>query len=122
MLEGLLALIGCELAGELIREALHAPVPGPVVGLFLLATLLALRGRGTAVPVPDGLDRASKALIGTMGLLFVPAGVGIITELRLLLQDWLPIVLAVLGSTVASLAVTGLVLHRGLRNRESSEQ
>jgi len=46
-----------------------------------------------------------------MGLLFVPAGVGIIAEAGLLRQQWLPIVAALLGSTVLSIAVTGLVMH-----------
>lgn len=117
---GLLTLIACELAGALIGEALHLPIPGPVLGLFLLAGLLAWRARGQAEPVPQDLGRTADILIQTMGLLFVPAGVGVITEAGLLRAEWLPIAAAVIGSTIASLAVTGLVLHRALRPHSGS--
>ncbi|MBV8123351.1 MAG: CidA/LrgA family protein, partial [Paucibacter sp.] len=114
---GLLTLIACELAGALIGEALHLPIPGPVLGLFLLAALLAWRMRGQTEPIPQDLGRTADFLIQAMGLLFVPAGVGVITEASLLRTEWLPIAAAVVGSTIASLAVTGLVLHRALHAR-----
>ena len=46
-----------------------------------------------------------------MGLLFVPAGVGIIAELGVLRREWLAILAGLLVSTVLGLAVTGLVMH-----------
>lgn len=46
-----------------------------------------------------------------MGLLFVPAGVGIIAEFGLVRKEWLPIAAALVGSTVLSIAATGLVMH-----------
>jgi putative effector of murein hydrolase LrgA (UPF0299 family) len=52
-----------------------------------------------------------------MGLLFVPAGVGIIAEAGLLREQWLPIVAGLIGSTILSLAVTGLVMHWTTRPR-----
>jgi len=39
MLTAFLYLIGCQLIGELIREMFHLPIPGPVIGMFLLAAL-----------------------------------------------------------------------------------
>ena len=57
------------------------------------------------------LGNTAETLIGHMGLLFVPAGVGIITELGVLRAEWLPITAGLIGSTVLSLAVTGLVMH-----------
>ena len=112
MLGAILSLIGCQLAGELIREAAHLPIPGPVIGMFLLAALLAVRGGKAGDTIPPALSRAADTLIGTMGLLFVPAGVGIITEAHLLREEWRPIVAALIGSTVLSVAVTGVIMHR----------
>ena len=56
-----------------------------------------------------------------MGLLFVPAGVGVITEGRVIGREWLPIAVAMMGSTLIGLAATGLVMscfttERGRRN------
>ena len=116
MSTALLTLIGFQLAGELVREALRVPIPGPVIGMFVLTAILAWRARrrsgaGASKPLED----AAEALIGSMGLLFVPAGVGVITEVDLLRREWLPIVAGVVGSTILSLAVTGLVMHWTLR-------
>ena len=52
-----------------------------------------------------------------MGLLFVPAGVGIVAEAGLVRKEWLPIAAGLIGSTVLSLAVTGLVMHWTTRRR-----
>jgi holin-like protein len=46
-----------------------------------------------------------------MGLLFVPAGVGVIVEFGVLRQNWLPILAGLLLSTILGLIVTGLVMH-----------
>ena len=112
MIAALLALLACQLLGELLRAALHLPIPGPVIGMFLLAAMLAWQARRKpARAIPAELDRVAELLIAYLGLLFVPAGVGIIAEGGLLRQEWLPIVAGVIGSTILSVAVTGLVMH-----------
>jgi len=122
MVEAFCTLLGFELLGELIRDALHLPLPGPVAGMLLLTIWLAWRGRalqpsGKAPAAP--LDQTAGALLEHMGLLFVPAGVGVIAEAGLLRQEWLPIVAGIIGSTVLSLTVTGLVMHHFLRQPEA---
>ena len=109
----LLILIGCQLIGEVMRTVLHLPIPGPVIGMFLLAAVLAARpsGRSGDPAAPSSLQRTADALIGHMGLLFVPAGVGVIAQVGLLRTQWFPIVAALVGSTVLSLIVTGLMMH-----------
>ncbi len=117
MLLAILVLMGCQLIGEGVRDAFDLPIPGPVIGMFLLAAVLACSGRQSRM-VPTALGPTADALIAHMGLLFVPAGVGIIAEAPLLGQQWIPILAAVVGSTVLSLAVTGLVMHRVMRGSE----
>jgi holin-like protein len=122
MLTAILCLIGCQLIGETVREVFHLPIPGPVIGMFLLAAILALRGGKADGAIPASLDRAADVLISHMGLLFVPAGVGIIAEAGLLRQQWLSIVAALIGSTVLSIAVTGLVMHWVTRWSDSADK
>jgi holin-like protein len=112
MLTAILSLTGCQLAGELVREIFDLPIPGPVIGLFLLAAVLArLSARSEDGAIPVALEDTGETLIANMGILFVPAGVGIITEADLLREEWLPVIAALIGSTVLSVAVTGLVMH-----------
>jgi holin-like protein len=109
-------LIAAQLIGEVLRRALHLPLPGPVIGMFLLAVTLVTVGRRWIQPKPDTnaappLTQLSNGLITNMGLLFVPAGVGIITEMSVLKQAWLPILAGLLVSTVLGLVVTAGVMH-----------
>jgi holin-like protein len=120
MLNAAACLIGCQLIGEIVREGFHLPIPGPVIGMFLLAAVLALRSGKADGAMPASLDRVAEVLISHMGLLFVPAGVGIIAEAGLLRQQWLSIVAALLGSTVLSIAVTGLAMYWVTRWTEAS--
>ena len=57
-------------------------------------------------------------LLRHLSLLFVPAGVGIVTQLDALARDWKAIVAAILVSTVLGLAVTGWVMQRLSRGME----
>lgn len=107
MLRALTTLIACQLAGEVIARAMALPLPGPVLGLMLLLGLLLARGG------PDvELREASGGLLRHLSLLFVPAGVGVVTQLDALAQDWAAIAVAIVVSTALGLAVTGLVMQR----------
>lgn len=98
-------LLVCQLAGEIISVATGLPIPGPVIGMALLFFGLALHGT-----VPEGLQATAGGLLRHLALLFVPAGVGIMAHLSLLADEGWPILAAVLGSTVITIAVTaGLV-------------
>jgi holin-like protein len=115
MLTALSILIGSQLIGEALRQVLHLPLPGPVLGMFVLAVALVVRGGARHVPkeaAPPPLVETANALISNLGLLFVPAGVGVIAELGVLRQEWLPVMAGLLVSTALSLVVTGLVMHR----------
>lgn len=114
-----LILIACQLAGETMRTGLGLPVPGPVIAMLLLATVLVIadRRRQAAIgPARLSLEKTSEGLIAHMGLLFVPAGVGIVAQLRLIEEQWFPIVTALIGSTLLSVLATGLTLHWFMRD------
>ena len=111
MIGALTTLLVCQLSGEVLVRALHLPVPGPVIGMVLLFAALVLRGR----PVPPGLGATADALLGNLGLLFVPAGVGVVLYLPLLARDWAPISLAVVVGTLLAIAATGRLAQALLR-------
>lgn len=112
-------LILCEILGTMVRQATGLPVPGTVLGMFLLAAVLILwQGKGGARAIPAGLERTAEGFLRYLGLLFVPAGVGVIAEAHLLRADWLPILAGLVGSTILSMAATALVMHWTSRKRE----
>lgn len=107
MLSALTLILSCQLIGELLTRFLGLPVPGPVAGMVILFALLAIKGS-----VPKHVGAVTDALLNNLALLFVPAGVGVMAHLGLLGQDWLPISVALIGSTLATIAVTALVMSR----------
>jgi holin-like protein len=114
-LAGLLDLLLCWAAGEVLARALHLPLPGPVVGLVLLLVLLRLQDRRGGDPVRSG--PAADLLLRHLALLFVPAGVGVITFLSLLREQAVPVVVGLVVPLVVGVAGTGLVVDRLLRRR-----
>ena len=115
-----LVLMVFEILGELLQTAFRLPVPGPVIGMFLLAPILVAAEKSTVpgiAALQDDLKRLSQFLLSWMGLFFVPAGAGLLAERDLLAREWFPILAAVAGSTVISILVTGLVMHFFLRPR-----
>jgi holin-like protein len=109
-------ILGLQLAGEVLRIALSLPVPGPVIGMGLLFVGLLLRRR----PVP-GLERTAFALLENFGLMFVPAGVGVMLYFPLLAAEWRPVLAALVVSTVAAIAVTGWAMVRLDRRRPGAD-
>jgi len=107
MLSALTLILSCQLAGELITRFAGLPVPGPVAGMVILFALLAIKGS-----VPEDIGSVADSLLKHLALLFVPAGVGVMAHLGLLGQDWLPISVSLIGSTLATIAVTALVMNR----------
>ena len=92
--------------GEGLSYALSLPVPGPVIGMVLLLAYLMLKDDAIGKLAPTSL-----ALLKHLSLLFVPAGVGIMMHVQRIASEWLPIMLALVASTVVSIIVTAAVVR-----------
>jgi len=100
-------LIVLQLIGESIVQVSGLPVPGAIIGLILLYAILLLRGE-----ISDEMSRTSGFLLQNLGVLFVPAGVGVIAYLPMIATQWLLILAVLLVSVCATIAITGLVVAR----------
>jgi len=66
MINGLTLLFLMQLLGEGLVFWLHLPLPGPLLGMLILAGWLVWRGT-----VPEGLRQASGGLLQHLMLLFI---------------------------------------------------
>jgi holin-like protein len=105
MIAGLLQLLVFQGLGELLAHFVVPAVPGPVLGLLLLLGWLRLRGR-----VAPGLDLVSGAFSRHLGLLFVPAAVGVVMFLPQLRAHLPALTVTLVLSVVATIAVSGWLL------------
>ena len=126
MLAGLFLLLLCQLAGETIVRGLSLPIPGPVIGIVLLVAGLAVRhrrgGEDPAAPT-SSVGSAADGLLRFLGLLFVPAGVGLAQSYDLVLANGVAIAAALIGSTFVTLLATVYTfrLVARLTGREASQ-
>ena len=109
MIASLSLILLCQLAGEAFVRGLRLPMPGPVIGLMILLVLLLARDRFPLLargPLQgDGVESASRGLLANLSLLFVPAGVGVVQKLDLIVNHGI----AFLGVLVISVLITLLV-------------
>lgn len=115
LIRGLLILLLCQLAGTVIATAAYLPVPGPVLGLVMLLVYL-LKTGGPSAHLRD----ASQGLLKYLGLLFVPAGVGVVNELPVLRQNALAIAVAIPVSTLLGLVITGMLMQWFVNRRNAA--
>lgn len=106
-LNGITVLLVFQLLGELTVRLFYLPIPGPVVGMVYLLLVLLIRGS-----VDDSLEQTSSGLLNHLSLLFIPAGVGIMVYYQRILDEWLPIAVTLLLSTMITMALTAWLMFR----------
>ncbi|MGB3815221.1 MAG: CidA/LrgA family protein [Shinella sp.] len=105
MIKGIAILLLFQLLGESLVFTTQLPLPGPVVGLvFFFVAMQACKVLGFSVFTET--ETAADGFLANLGLLFVPAGVGIVA-LWGQLQSQAAILLVILvTSAIFTLATT----------------
>lgn len=88
--------------GDSLVEATALPLPGSALGLLCLSVFLGMRRGGD-----DGLSSLFDFAAPYFPLFFVPAAVGVIASIDVLIGAWLEIVVAVTVGTALALVATG---------------
>jgi len=105
MIIGLTQILIFQGLGELFSTFILPGIPGPVIGLVLLLGFLLIKKEVSA-----HLGLVSDAFTQHLGLLFIPAAVGAILYLPSLKANGVAIVVALLGSLVATFTVSVLTM------------
>lgn len=111
VLKGLLALLACQLLGELSVRLTGIDFPGPVVGMLLFFGVLQVRRPAES----SGLVAAPRLLLRHLHLLFIPAGVGVVVYLHRIAENAVPLAAGLWVSWLLGFVVTALVADRLLR-------
>ena len=113
---GLIVLLLSLLSGEQIKNWLHLPIPGNVLGLFILLICFRLR----LIP-PQLVEEASNRLLFVLPALFIPIYVSAIGQGQL----WSPMIWVLLGTLLVATAslwiFVGHLAQRLLRRSPQDE-
>lgn len=98
MLKGIIVLLVFQFLGECIAKYFELLVPGPVIGMVLLLFFLLIR-RGSFI----SLDNAVALHLRYLPLLFIPAAMGIITQIDIITKEFWAIFIALFFGTLIAL-------------------
>ena len=98
--------------GELLNLWIPLPIPAGVYGLLLLLGALCF----CIVKLPD-VEDFGRFMIEMMPLMFIPGSAGVVKYYKEVMGMIWPFLIAVLGSTVIVMAVTGVVTQRMIRRK-----
>lgn len=99
-----LTILGFTFLGEALQRILPLPIPASVYGLVLLFAALCLK-----IVKPEQVSGAGDFLRSILPLLFVAPAVGIAENWGLISDQLLPILLLLVGSTVTTFGISGMI-------------
>ena len=102
--------------GEILHAVLPLPIPASIYGLVLMLALLM-----TGALKLDAVEDAGKFMIEIMPVMFIPAGVGLITSWSQLQPFLVPLLVITVVSTFVVMIVTGKVTDFLISKKEGKK-
>lgn len=106
LLRELLIILVIYFVGEFTSKLFNLPVPGNIIGMILLLILLC-----TKVIKLQMIETISKFLLDHLAFFFIPAGVGLLTSLDVIKNNWGKLLFLCLVTTIIVIAVTSLTIE-----------
>ncbi|HDR3889118.1 MULTISPECIES: CidA/LrgA family holin-like protein [Bacillus] len=109
------ALYVLYMVGNWVQEMLNIPIPGSLIGMFLLLVLLSLK----VLPV-KWFDLGAETLVAIMPFLLIPPTLGLMNYGAFFMSKGISLFITVVASTFLIIIVAG---HTGqyLANRKEKE-
>lgn len=105
------------LLGEILKACLPLPVPASVWGLILMLAALC-----SGILKVEQVKKAAEFLIEIMPVMFIPAGVGLLTAWDALRPVCLPVLVITIVTTVLVMGVTGKTTQGIIRREKRREK
>ena len=120
-LKQFLRILVISFAGELLKYVLPLPIPASIYGMVIL-----LVGLLTGWIALDAVKDVGKFLIEIMPVMFIPAGVGLMSSWGILKPLILPVSIITVVTIVTVMAATGKVsqwvIRKGKSDKEENEK
>ena len=120
-LKQFLIILVISYAGELLKYVLPLPIPASIYGMVIL-----LVGLLTGWIALDAVKDVGKFLIEIMPVMFIPAGVGLMSSWGILKPLILPVSIITVVTIVTVMAATGKVskwvIRKGKSDKEENEK
>lgn len=115
-LKQFLIILAISLLGEVLKELLPLPIPASIYGMVFLFILLL-----TGVIKLDQVKDAGKFLIEIMPVMFIPAGVGLMSSWNVLKPVLVPVSVITVINIITVMGATGIVSQIVIRKDKSKE-
>lgn len=114
MLNSIFAIFLFQLIGEFIQKFFELSIPGPVIGLILLLSVLLILKKYNQNPknFENKLVNSSENLLNYLPLFFMPVGVGVVMHLSLIEENLVSVLFIIILGTLLTLALTGLIMEK----------
>ena len=123
MLNSIFIILLFQLIGEFIQKVFELSIPGPVIGLiFLLSVMLIIKKINKQdTDFETKLVNSAENLLTFLPLLFIPVGVGVVMHLSLLEENLVSVILIIIIGTLLTLALTGFVFEKLLKDYNQND-
>lgn len=112
----LLIILLISAAGEGLHKVVPLPIPASIYGLVILFLALTFH-----IVKIDQVKETAEFFIEIMPVMFIPAGVGLITAWDELKSVWLQVLVIVAVTTVIVMAVTGRITQAVARRSKKRD-
>ncbi|WP_129600530.1 CidA/LrgA family protein [Anaerophilus nitritogenes] len=106
-----LGIVGIWQLGEWIHRMLSIPIPGSILGMLILFTLLVLN-----IIKLEWVENCADFLLKHLAFFFIPSGVGLIAALELLKKNWIPLFIIIFISTIVVMGITGKIVEKFVKD------
>lgn len=115
-LKQFLIIIGISFIGELLKLFLPLPIPASIYGMVLMFV-----GLMTGLIKLDSVKETGNFLIEIMPVMFIPAGVGLMTSVGTLQEILVPVSIITVVTIITVMAATGWVSQIIIRKSEGKK-
>ncbi|CAA6816139.1 MAG: Antiholin-like protein LrgA [uncultured Campylobacterales bacterium] len=117
MLKGIITLLIFQFLGGCIATLFSLLVPGPVIGMVLLLIFLMIRGSSF-----KSLDDVVSLHLRYLPLLFIPAAMGVITQVDIISKEFWAILISLVFGTIISLALSSKLMDYLITKKENKQK
>ncbi|MDO4170054.1 MAG: CidA/LrgA family protein [Lachnospiraceae bacterium] len=112
-----LIIIVISFIGEIFHEVLPLPIPASIYGIIIMFLCLEFH----IIPL-SSVKEAGNFLVEIMPIMFIPAGVGLISVWDIIKPSWIVYILITFLSTCIVLIFTGKVSQVVIQNEKKKQQ